>query len=178
MAKKCKECTHLEEKNELLQSKNTELAEDNADLNIQISRLTRENKRLKKIAMLDELTGLRNMNFIRAEVKRIAALKERGYVMKRDTEKLKPEYVSIVFIDVDQLKHINDTFGHTIGDMVLKHIADILRKNTRKGEVAVRFHGDEFAVLFLTNDRTEGKALYERIKKKVHAISSPLKIKK
>jgi diguanylate cyclase (GGDEF)-like protein len=73
---------------------------------------------------------------------------------------------ALLLIDVDQFKGINDTFSHSVGDRVLSGIAEVLRDHCRQGEVAVRFGGDEFAVLLRT-DPGDAARVAERIREVV-----------
>jgi diguanylate cyclase len=73
---------------------------------------------------------------------------------------------ALLLIDVDHFKGINDTFSHSIGDRVLGEIAGVLRDHCRQGEVAVRFGGDEFAMLLKTGP-VEAARVGERIRQVV-----------
>ena len=57
------------------------------------------------------------------------------------------QYAAVLFLDLDHFKDINDTQGHHVGDLVLKHFADILRDAVRAEDVVARFGGDEFVIL-------------------------------
>jgi diguanylate cyclase len=106
--------------------------------------------RADRAAASDALTGLGNR---RAFDARMAELRGGG---------------ALVLIDVDHFKGINDTFSHTVGDRVLGEIAGVLRDHCRPGEVAVRFGGDEFALLLKT-DPAGAARVAERIREVVVA---------
>jgi diguanylate cyclase len=73
---------------------------------------------------------------------------------------------SLILIDVDKFKGINDAYSHGVGDGVLRGVAEVLRAHCREGEVAVRFGGDEFA-LFLLADLPAARRIAERIRRVV-----------
>jgi diguanylate cyclase (GGDEF)-like protein len=94
--------------------------------------------------MTDGLTGLFNSRWLReAGEREIADCRRRGTAL------------SIVLIDLDHFKTINDTGGHAAGDVVLQRVADELRRTTRAGDAAVRLGGEEF-VLVLRDADTAG----------------------
>lgn len=71
---------------------------------------------------------------------------------------------SVLFIDIDQFKVLNDNHGHHVGDDALKKLADILRENSRKVDTVSRFGGDEFALLLPETDEQSCEMLVSRIK--------------
>lgn len=83
-----------------------------------------------------------------------------------------PEPVSILMIDIDYFKKINDTFGHPAGDAVLKTIAKLLVKMVRKLDMVARYGGEEFVVLLLKTDSMQAWQMAERIRKTIE--SAPL----
>lgn len=74
---------------------------------------------------------------------------------------------SLIMLDVDHFKQINDTFGHPIGDQVLKRLASILAKMVRKVDTVARYGGEEFSLLLPNSGKREALRLAERIRKTV-----------
>jgi diguanylate cyclase (GGDEF)-like protein len=101
-----------------------------------------ENMRLREESSRDPLTGFYNRRFLtlklQAEFKR--ALAKRG-IFKM------PEEISVVMIDLDNFKLVNDSFGHAEGDRVLKTMAEAIHGSVRKTEIICRYGGDEFCVI-------------------------------
>ncbi len=71
----------------------------------------------------------------------------------------------MIMFDIDRFKDVNDTFGHTIGDHVLKTVADIVRNSMRQLDHFVRWGGDEFMIIATEADLNKAVALAERIRK-------------
>lgn len=93
--------------------------------------------RLKYLASYDELTGIMN----RRSFNKI-------FEIEADKVKVSDEILSLIMIDIDNFKVINDTYGHNFGDKVLKHFSHILEQCVRKSDVVARMAGDEFVILF------------------------------
>lgn len=74
---------------------------------------------------------------------------------------------SLILIDLDNFKHLNDTEGHHHGDYVLKIIADIMKEYTRTTDIIARFGGDEFAIILPETSKEKGKTIAERIRNSV-----------
>ena len=91
---------------------------------------------LRELAMVDALTGLYNRRF--AEQRLVAEV-------ARSARKGHP--LTIVLLDLDEFKHINDTHGHPAGDLVLQEFAAALNRAVRGGDLAVRMGGDEFLLI-------------------------------
>jgi diguanylate cyclase (GGDEF)-like protein len=106
--------------------------------------------------LVDELTGLYNRRgFISLARQQI-----------KTAERLARDVVH-VFLDIDGMKQINDTFGHREGDLALIESADILRETFRESDVLARMGGDEFAVLALETSPVAAEALVERLRRHV-----------
>ncbi|HEX3015677.1 MAG TPA: sensor domain-containing diguanylate cyclase, partial [Desulfobacteria bacterium] len=78
-----------------------------------------------------------------------------------------PQLTSLIMLDVNDLKVINDTFGHTTGDYALKQIALILKNNVREIDIVSRYGGDEFAIILPGADASEAVRVAERIEQAV-----------
>ena len=125
--------------------------------------LVKENKRLfeeiQRLAVTDSLTGLYNrhkmQDSLETEVERA----------KRYSRPL-----SIIMIDMDKLKVINDTSGHAAGDEALKLVARSIQRSIRKVDLGTRFGGDEFVVLLPEADREEAAAVAKRIREAILAV--------
>jgi diguanylate cyclase (GGDEF)-like protein len=96
-------------------------------------RLRAEHALLSQHAYLDDLTGLGNRRALLAHMEGLAAQEV--------------DSVTLVLVDVDNFKPINDTYGHAVGDETLVHLADVLRGAVRSGDIAVRLGGDEFLLV-------------------------------
>ena len=113
-------------------------------------------RKLRTAALTDFLTELPNRRYAmtRLEQEWIAA------------ERLgRP--LSVVLIDIDHFKRINDEFGHDVGDLVLKSISDTLRARTRRGDVVCRLGGEEFLVLNVNSDLEGAWRCAERLRSAV-----------
>ncbi|MFZ5428115.1 MAG: GGDEF domain-containing protein [Thermodesulfobacteriota bacterium] len=114
--------------------------------------LGREEERLSRLAMLDELTGLANNRLFGQRLDEcIAASRRSGRPL------------SLLLIDMDHFKAINDTHGHQAGDMALKMAAAVIRSSVRGADVAARVGGEEFAVILPDTGADEAAKAAERI---------------
>jgi diguanylate cyclase (GGDEF)-like protein len=104
----------------------------------------------------DSLTGLLTRRYIDEDLDK---------VLREHDEVYSP--VSAVFIDVDHFKRVNDTVGHAVGDQVLAEVARILMEHVRAGDPAVRYGGEEMAVILPGCAEIHGHSLAERIRKAI-----------
>jgi len=125
-----------------------------------IIELERMKGELKGLATTDTLTRA----FNRAKYDEIIALEmERA---KRFTHPL-----SMLMFDLDNFKDINDTYGHGVGDMVLKQVADVIRAHTRKINLLIRWGGDEFIVIPVETSLEGAAILSERLRRAIEAFA-------
>jgi diguanylate cyclase (GGDEF)-like protein len=79
--------------------------------------------------------------------------------------------LSLIMLDVDNFKHFNDTYGHSVGDMVLKKIAAIIKHSMRDVDLASRYGGEEFTVLLPETDTIHALAVAERIRRNIEKLT-------
>ncbi len=111
-------------------------------LNSTIAAIHQRDEALRRLAEHDPLTGLANRATFMREM-------EREHV--RMTEGNRSN--AVLFIDLDQFKYVNDSFGHAAGDRLLLKVAEVLRSRMRDNDVVARFGGDEFVILARNVDR-------------------------
>ncbi|HRR77441.1 MAG TPA: GGDEF domain-containing protein, partial [Ruminococcus sp.] len=117
-----------------------------------------------KLYALDTFSGIYNRNgFIHAT----ESLYRDCVVNKRK--------IMLMFIDLDGLKKINDTFGHGVGDNAIFNIAEVLRTSCRSGEIYCRFGGDEFIVFGTDYTDEEAMKLKRRIQRNISIINQKQK---
>lgn len=109
-------------------------------------------KHLFGLAHFDQLTGLPNRTLLLDRLKQSISISSRA-----------SRAVSLLFIDLDGFKNVNDTYGHTTGDRLLKEVAARLLACIREGDTAARLGGDEFVVLLLESDLNRAITVAERI---------------
>jgi len=113
-------------------------------------------EKIYQTAITEDLTGLYNQ----------------GYFYKRLEEEISrarrfKHSLSLVFIDLDDLKKVNDSFGHLAGDKVLKRVSKIVQESIRKIDIPARYGGDEIVTVLPETDASSARILAERIRKKV-----------
>ena len=111
-----------------------------------VDQIIREREYLASRIRIDPLTGLHN---------------------RRILSKVR-EYGSVVMCDIDNFKSVNDTYGHKVGDEVIKSVAVILLDSIRIGDVAIRYGGDEFMLIFTTDKEDVIRRRMQDVSKKVY----------
>lgn len=116
----------------------------------------------ERLAQLDPLTGLNNR---RAFYDKTASFWSNAIRHKHAT--------SVMLLDIDRFKQINDIYGHAHGDEVLKALADILKQSVRQGDVLARWGGEEFIVFLPETSLQEAAALAERLRMAIEDVRVP-----
>ena len=120
------------------------------------------NEKLKLLGLLDPLTGVHNRRYFdqrcHEEVKHCL----------RDNSNL-----SCLFLDIDHFKQFNDNHGHHIGDLVLREVAGLIKRQMRTSDVMARLGGEEFAVLLVRTGLQEAMEIAERIRRSIERHQAP-----
>jgi diguanylate cyclase len=124
--------------------------------------LQQANAQLRHISRTDGLTGLLNRKTweqsLRAEFKRFQRYRHS---------------CSLIMLDIDHFKDINDTYGHTAGDEVIRRTAAILKEGLRESDIAGRYGGEEFVVILVDTDADGAQVVAERLRTRIEASSVP-----
>jgi len=135
------------------------------ELQGEISALRRElrilrlaNAELERVAVRDTLTPLFNRRYF------LTALNERLVRAQRYNTK-----AAVLFVDINQMKYINDRFGHGAGDFALVHVAAMVQAHIRATDVAARIGGDEFAIILEEVDEEHALAKADQLSEVLHS---------
>jgi diguanylate cyclase (GGDEF)-like protein len=119
-------------------------------------------EQIQGLADTDDLTGIANKRHFRRQLPQEM---ERARVYSLP--------LSLLMFDVDDFKEINDSFGHTLGDVVLSELCGAVRETLRPPDLFARFGGDEFAIILPHTDLGGACAVADRILQKVHELTIP-----
>jgi diguanylate cyclase (GGDEF)-like protein/PAS domain S-box-containing protein len=126
----------------------------------EITERKRMEEELRRLSMYDLLTGLYNRNFFETELVRL------------QESRLFP--VTIVMVDLNHLKIVNDTQGHAAGDELIRRAARVLKENFRAEDIIARYGGDEFVVLLPETSEQVAGEIIRRLHAHVQSIGDPL----
>ncbi len=150
----------LQDANERLEDQAKTLEALNHALQEEIKQKKLLEEELRAIAMIDSLTGV----YTRRQM-----LEFGGNELKRF---LRTEHsLSVLMLDIDHFKKINDTYGHSIGDSALKHFAEVCKRSLRTTDIIGRIGGEEFVIIMPDTTEEEGYSVAERIRK--HVAETP-----
>lgn len=130
---------------------------------ILLKRWTAREEEVRRLAVVDTLTGVANRR----------ALFER-FRLERIRAQRTGNSLAISILDLDHFKHINDTYGHPVGDAVLQHVARRLQASVRSCDLVGRYGGEEFVVLMPDTDRAGAQAVIERCREVI--ATTPLSL--
>ncbi len=115
-----------------------------------------QNRLFRKQSLTDRLTGVYN---------RIKLDDDINYAIKRK-KRMKGDF-SVIMLDIDNFKQVNDTFGHLIGDLVLKTVCFLIKKSIRESDIIGRWGGEEFLIICPDTGLEGGQILAERLRKRI-----------
>jgi diguanylate cyclase (GGDEF)-like protein len=124
--------------------------------------LQEDAQHLSHVARRDPLTGVLNRHGLRDELAR---------AVERGDEHFFP--VSIVFVDIDHFKRINDEHGHAVGDRVITQIADVISGAVQRDDLCARWGGEEFLLIFPGTKVADARAIAERLRRALHQSDWP-----
>lgn len=114
------------------------------------------NARLYNLAITDELTGLYTKRYFQTKIHDF-----------EEAFRLTGEGFSVMMLDLDHFKEVNDTYGHPVGDRVLIQIAEVIRLSLRHGDIPCRYGGEEFVILLPGSDIHSARAIADRLRKNI-----------
>ena len=138
---------------------NNELVNKTRELTKKNVELEKTRARIEELLRTDELTGISNR-------RAFMEFYEKFYSLSRRHSSL----LSMVMIDLDNFKEINDTYGHNAGDEVLKKIGELLAENIRQEDMAARIGGDEFNILLPETSLEKAAEFAERLRVKIDQL--------
>jgi diguanylate cyclase (GGDEF)-like protein len=118
--------------------------------------LSKAKEKAEQLARTDMLTGLNNRR----------AFIETGKMILKNAQRY-GHPLSMVMLDIDNFKMINDTYGHTSGDKVIKALANVINHGVRESDVSGRLGGEEFAIILQETNLTAAQELIDRLRKEV-----------
>lgn len=143
--------------------------DDRENLLKKIEELESRVKVLEKDLIHDTLTSLKTRAFFEEESKTYISTTENIHAGKRH-EWFGFKHLSIIFFDIDYFKKINDTYGHDVGDIVLKKVAEFIKKSVRVGDIVSRWGGEEMVVLLLGANESEAKEKADKIREGIENL--------
>jgi diguanylate cyclase (GGDEF)-like protein len=150
------ELARLRQHTDAVESRNEELSR--ARLALETS-----NQRLKRLVAVDGLTGIANRRHFDRALER---------ELRRTRREQQP--LSLIFLDLDEFKRFNDTYGHARGDEVLRRVAQTLDETFRRaGDFVARYGGEEFAVVLPGVDGRRASLYAERLRRRIWRLSIP-----
>lgn len=141
---------------------NAEMYAKISEQNYKIQQLNKELEskvvKLHELATHDFLTGLYNFGYFQ---------KAMDYLVDTEERSRKKKSMCLVIADIDHFKKFNDTYGHEAGNVALKHVANIIARHAREGDIVCRYGGEEFTVLLPKCDLQGAKHYAERVRKAI-----------
>ena len=126
---------------------------------VSIREITKQHNMLKKTAATDNLTGLNNRSILQKSLEKAIHQSDRTNTN-----------MTLLMLDIDRFKKINDEYGHDTGDFVLKSLGEFLNKNFRGSDMVFRIGGEEFLVLMYNTDENSGLNVAEKLRREIERL--------
>ncbi|MCI9175038.1 MAG: GGDEF domain-containing protein [Lachnospiraceae bacterium] len=139
------------------EKENRKIYEENQKVHEENQKIHEEKEKILEISQRDSMTGLYNHKMFYDKLNEQLQLCSEEY------------HLSLVIIDIDNFKRINDTFGHAVGDNVILKIVSVIEKNVDDKDVAARYGGEEFGLILAGKTEMEAYNVSERIRREVEA---------
>jgi two-component system, sensor histidine kinase LadS len=130
------------------------LADRIRDLQEERQRLQEQEQRLTELSITDELTGLFNKRWFTSKI-----ASEMDHARRMDRP------LSLIVLDVDDFKSLNDRFGHHQGDLVLSELGRVISRSVRSTDIACRYGGEEFSIIMPGADKEDASVTAERLRR-------------
>lgn len=139
------------------EKENRKIYEENQKVHEENQKIHEEKEKILEISQRDSMTGLYNHKMFYDKLNEQLQLCSEEY------------HLSLVIIDIDNFKRINDTLGHAVGDNVILKIVSVIEKNVDDKDVAARYGGEEFGLILAGKTEMEAYNVSERIRREVEA---------
>ncbi|WP_413698482.1 GGDEF domain-containing protein [Psychromonas sp. KJ10-10] len=133
---------------------------DVTDIALNKQMASEANQKLERLSHTDFMTQLNNHGYW---------LECCQHEYKRHTRTQQP--ASLIMLDIDHFKNVNDTYGHPFGDKVIKKVADCIRENMRETDIAGRYGGEEFTLILIDTELENAKIVAERIRQSIENVA-------
>jgi len=114
-------------------------------------------QKIEELTIMDDVTGLYNSRYLHRILEQEVIRAQRYN-----------EHFSLVFIDLDHFKLVNDTYGHLIGSKLLKEVADVIKKTLRESDLATRYGGDEFVLILPETTKENAYKVTKRLRENIN----------
>jgi diguanylate cyclase (GGDEF)-like protein len=123
------------------------------------SKIQKYIKKVEHLNIVDPMTGLYNRRFLENFIEKLISQAQR-----------QEDPITILMIDIDFFKKVNDTYGHDVGDRVITTVAEVLQKSIRKSDLAIRYGGEEFMLLLHSANHKDAYIIAQKIKDTFESI--------